>query len=161
MIRWLAFVACIWAGQSQALSCVEPSVKRGFTAAQSSEDRYMAVLGKLTFDQSKLPVMNAGPLAPALHSVTIDARLTGSSLTKTGFTRRYDRDVALEVVCLAGAFCASPSPNLNVLTFVLVENKKHRVVAEPCSNWLFEEPSQEDVRKVVQCFKNGSCAAAN
>lgn len=88
MIRWLAFIAAICAPlPALALSCIEPSVSRGFHAASAAPQSYVVIRGRLSFDEGKLPKAMTD-LAPPKRT-DIPARISGKSLSMAGFIQSF------------------------------------------------------------------------
>lgn len=91
-----------------ALSCLAPDIARDYHKAAQSDDTYIIVKGDLFFDETELPDRTDQRSSRARDMIDIDGWLAGYSLTKDGFTKRFERDVILRVSCL-GPWCGGTS----------------------------------------------------
>ena len=141
--------------QVMALSCMPHSVEAAFGQAQAAQERYVIVQGQLDFSLSKV-VNKRGKHNPNPATLMLDAQLTGHSLSKNGFVRRFAKPVKLLLECY-GPWCGQATPRRPVLAFVELGAKYDVIRTNPCSGFLFERPSQEMLEVVQGCFAGKAC----
>lgn len=151
----LAALLALFAGQADALSCMRPDIARDYERAASAEEIYHAVTGVLDFDPATLPVVDYDNQQDTPPETDIPARLTGRTLTSSGFTAEFERDITLRVHCF-GPWCASPQPGTPYLTFVESTRQGLVMHVDPCGGLSHPNPSAELEARVVACSK-GDC----
>lgn len=156
MMRVLAALLLVLAGQAQALSCVQPDVARSFQHADASEDAYVVLLGTYSFDAAKLPQVDWDNQMDTPPETKIAARFKGLSLTADGFTRPFESAVTLNALCL-GPWCASPQPDRRVLSFVQKSGEAYVFEASPCGGYGFWDPTDVDIARVEACMRGEGC----
>lgn len=144
------------AGPAKALSCMETTLEQQFNRAVDASERYAVVAGTLVFDSDKLPKTDWGNQASTPPETFIDARITGKALTTDGFTQSYRKSVTLVVQC-AGPWCGGARSGTEYLAFINVDQNPPRIVVSACPGRIFADPSAEQKRSVVACFKAGRC----
>jgi hypothetical protein len=139
-----------------ALSCTPHSVEAAFKQAQDDEARFVVVRGQLDFDAGKLPKVdyNNQDATPAM--TRIKARIKGQSLSRTGFSTPFDKQVTLAIACF-GPWCANPSSGGEVLAFIELHSDGDVIATNPCGGYLFGAPTQATLRSVQRCFVGRSC----
>lgn len=152
-MRKLVLAFAVLASPLQALSCLEPDPIQAYLNADSSADRYGAVVGRLDFDEARLP--------PAVgdgdqQDVEVRAHLVGDSLGFDGFTAPFQGNITLRIACFA-SWCGRPKSGAKYLIFIKREAGRHVAVADPCGGWMFERPSRDVLDKLHQCFVGGAC----
>jgi len=151
-----ALVACVPV-TATALSCRPHSVVAAFQQAQASESQFVVVRGKLNFDVRKLPKVNYNNQGATPELTLIKAKLTGMSLSKTGFNAPFSKPVTLAVSCY-GPWCVTVQQGTEVLAFVELGAKGNVVSTNPCGGYLFGTPTPRMIRSVTGCFSGKSCA---
>lgn len=135
-----------------------PDVARDYQRAADSEDVYVVVEGRLTFDPSGLPTTAFDDPLPPQPMTDIPARLTGRSMSEAGFVRPFEQDVTLRVSCFA-VWCAEPRPGA-VLAFLKREAGGYVVSVDPCGTMTYPDPRLEQLETVVACFQGRDCVPA-
>ena len=153
MIR-AALLWLLCAGQAAALSCLPPDVVRTYREVDADSARWGAVVGRLDFDESRLPQPDRREVSPP--QTEIRAQLIGHSLTPEGWTRPFQQNVTLRVQCIA-AWCATPVSGRTYLAFVKREGARRVVIADPCGTTLFPRPARRDLDRLQSCFAGGRC----
>lgn len=137
-----------------ALSCMRPDPMRAYQAAAEAEEAYVVVVGKLTFNERKLPEAVGNDSPPQTR---IPARMTGKALSKSGFDHAFDRDITLEVLCY-GPWCGGAGSGETYLTFLKRTDTGYVMSADPCGSMMFQDPKPKALRQIEQCYKNGRCS---
>ena len=140
-----------------ALSCAAPDIARDFEGAAQSEDTYIIVKGDLFLDETELPDRTDQRTSRARSSVDITGWLAGYSLTKDGFTKRFERDVILRVSCL-GPWCGGTTKG-DHLAFLKLEDRQWVMQIAPCPGMTYANPTAEQEQKAVACFRGDRCEA--
>lgn len=141
-----------------ALSCLVWGVEDAYDAASKSEDVYVVVEGKISFDKAALPKVNWEDQAATPRSTVVDARVTGAALGKGGFVTPFEGDVTLTVGC-TGPWCAQPAPG-DALMFLQSEQGGYSLSAGPCGGFVFSQPTVDMLRAVKRCHSGGACVSA-
>lgn len=144
------------AGPVAALSCLPPDVARTYKQVDADTAHWGAVVGRLDFDESRLPRPDPIMTNVSPPETDLTAQFIGHSLTRQGWTEPFQQNVTLRVLCF-GPWCAAPASGQTVLAFVKNEDGRHVVIADPCGNTLFPVPSRADMRRVQDCFAGRSC----
>lgn len=153
----LACALCLAAGPGLALSCMAPDVARTFARAADAEARYVVVRGRLDFDAAQLPETDWQDQQATPPHTAIKARITGWALSKSGFDRRFERKIMLDLQCF-GPWCASAVPGTDYLGFLEQRPDGYVLVLDPCGGMGFATPTQEMLDRVQTCFQTGVCA---
>ncbi|MDP4991081.1 MAG: hypothetical protein NWQ37_07730 [Marivita lacus] len=140
-----------------ALSCAAPDIARDFERAAQSEDTYIIVKGDLFLDETELPDRTDQRTSRARSSVDITGWLAGYSLTKDGFTKRFERDVILRVSCL-GPWCGGITKG-DHLAFLRLEDRRWVMQIAPCPGMTYANPTAEQEQKALACFRGDRCEA--
>lgn len=151
-------LTCALASQAQALSCMAPDPIQDFQAAQSSDDRWSAVVGRLDFDENRLPSVALKDQFRKKAPTDLRAQFIGESLGPDGFATPFQGNVTLRVTCIA-AWCAQPQSGQRYLAYLRHEGGKRLVLAEPCGQWLYPDPAPRLLDAVHACFAGGPCEA--
>lgn len=130
---------------------------RTYAEAAGAEAAYVVVHGKLDFDPAEMPPSETTDPAP--EGRELRATLHGKGLTEAGFDTPFTRSLTLEAQCL-GAWCAQAEPGIEVLAFVEKRDEGYRLVLTPCGGMAFQEPTDEDLDRVVACYQGSACEAA-
>ncbi len=148
----LAAAIAMTAGQAQALRCIAPDPLRTFSQIAAAPEDYYVLYGLLTFDEAKLPVglreMGAGLPAP------IAAQFRGKGLTQAGFTSDYISPVTLQIDCMTN-YCGTAQSGIDALYFVRADPTPVTMVASPCREWIFPEPTQAVLDQLTACMQGG------
>ncbi|MBJ3761637.1 hypothetical protein ILP92_02585 [Maribius pontilimi] len=149
----IAACAALAAPPASALSCLKPDLARSYLAAEQSEDVYSVILGALEFDASAPPFNGTRAL-----ETSIPARINGRVLGQDGFANYISRNIVLQVSCVADAWCGSAmAPGSRVMAFLRHAGDGLVLDLDPCPQWLFADPSAEQVARVADCFTGGPC----
>lgn len=150
---WLLALVLLATSPAMASSCLKPSAVRSYLEANASEDRWGAVVGRLDFDESRLP--DAVGQADR-KGVELRGQLVGESLGPDGFKDPFQGGVTLRVVC-TGVWCGQARSGGYYLVFVKREGVRHYAIAEPCEAWLFENPRPKTLERLARCYRGGYC----
>lgn len=151
-----AALALLLAGPALALSCMRPDAARTYQQLDAAEERYIAVHGELTFDETKLPETDLQDQGSTPESTPLPARLRGMSLSPEGFTTPFDRPVTLDVRCY-GPWCAGVASGTDVLGFVELREGGPVLTLDPCYSVTIPEPDQKMLDQVISCMKGEGC----
>lgn len=141
---------------SYALSCAPFGVAQAFEQADASADRHVIAVGKLTFDERRLPKTDWDNQASTPALTKIPAKITGRSLGKNGFVERYDTALSLEVRCY-GPWCAGAKSGATYMAFINIDTKPASVQVSPCGAGLISNPTEAHKREVQACLNDGKC----
>ena len=155
---FLLIAALITPVQALALSCAPWHVENAYQRAAESGERYVVVNGTLTFNEDALPKVDFDRQEDTPRETHIDAVLTGNSMSLTGFNRKFKRTVSLVIKCF-GPWCSTASTDTPTLAFLKRGEDAFELVADPCSAMLFQNPEKDHIRRVLNCFSGGKCAA--
>lgn len=153
-MKSLAFALSLLATPALSLSCLPPDVARSFKDAAEAEQAYVVVHGTLSFDEALLPESAQQDQNPP--NVEIPARLTGKSLSNSGFTTDFDRPITLRAVCF-GPWCGRTAAGGEHLAFVEQTESGYVLTLTPCGDYSFAEPTPAMVKKAAACFKGRNC----
>lgn len=153
----LAGLLMALAQPAHALSCAPPDIARDFQRAAQSDDAYIIVKGDLFFDEAKLPDRTDLRTSRKRDTTDIEGWLAGYSLTKDGFTKRFERDVILRVSCL-GPWCGGTTKGEH-LAFLKQEKLQWVVQISPCPGMTYASPTAEQEQKALSCFRGEDCNA--
>lgn len=143
-----------------ALSCAPYGVADAYKMADSSADRHIIVVGKLTFDERQLPETDWQRQLDTPPLTKIPASIVGQALNKNGFELPYSSALTLEVRCL-GPWCASAKSGDTYMAFINVDAEPATVQAAPCGAGLFARPTQAQKSQAQACINNGPCEGAS
>jgi hypothetical protein len=138
-----------------SLSCAPSDIARDFHRAAESGETYIVVRGDLFFDEAALPGEQDQHHSRQRDTTDIEAWLTGQSLTRDGFTRRFERDVILRVSCL-GPWCGGTKKGLH-LAFLKQEGQNWILRLSPCPGMSYAAPTAAEEQKVLACFRGERC----
>ncbi|RKF13842.1 hypothetical protein D6850_11625 [Roseovarius spongiae] len=144
---------------ASALSCLPHDVAATFQRVNDAEEVYVGVLGTLTFDESRLPVVDMEQQQNIPPETKIPARIKGHTLSAEGFVTAFARDVTLNVQC-AGPWCAKPQSGTLYLGFLRKENGDYSLSINPCGGDAFADPNRVMRETVRRCFAGGECEPA-
>lgn len=122
----------------------------------NAEEGYVAATGKLTFNERHLPKVDMHHQDATQPLTRIKARLTGKSLTTSGFTNKTRIPLTLEVSCY-GPWCARASSGKDVLAFLKQTPTGYTLTTTPCGGHVFYEPSRKMLETVERCYLTGQC----
>ena len=144
------------AGPVLALSCMRPDVAYTFSQLEAAEEFYMVVHGRLTFDEGGLPVTDWDNQEDTPPSTPLPARLTGRSLSSSGFVTPFDHDITLDVQCF-GPWCASAASGTEILAFVELRGDGYVFTLDPCYFHGFADPTPDMLDQVQACMRGERC----
>jgi len=154
--RLLALL-CLWGSHAAALSCLPNDVARTFQELDADSARWGAVVGRLDFDEGRLPRVDWDQQAQTPAETRLRAQLVGHSLGPDGWTTPFQANVSLIVECW-GPWCAQPQSGRRYLVFVKREPHGRLAFADPCGTRLIANPSPDDLDRLHLCFVDGPCA---
>ena len=155
MMRVIAgLMLALSGGPALALSCMPADVAREFRQAESDEDAWLIVLGRMTFDESRLPREDLSQQQPP--QTDIPARISGRSLGPDGFAQPFERNITLRALCL-GPWCAGAESGEDYLMFLEQEGEGYIALASPCPGFIYPRPTAEQIETVTSCFTGGRC----
>ncbi|WP_421905643.1 hypothetical protein [Mameliella sp.] len=156
-MRWLGLVLSLLAtSPALALSCRPADPVRDFKAAEESGDRWGVAVGRLDFDEGRLPKVDWARQGRVPPETDLRAQFIGHSLDMDGFDTVFQANVTLRVFCF-GPWCAQPKSGARYLAFIKHENGKRVLQADPCGSWLYPNPQRRDLDRVHSCFAGGPC----
>lgn len=128
------------------------SVEAAFVQAQEADTRFVIVQGRLDFTRGQVPkVQNTPP-----EMTLIEGRLTGSSLSTSGFSTPYANPVTIALACF-GPWCPDLQQGGQVLAFVAVGPAGNVIATNPCGGYLFDNPTGRMISAVKSCFAGKAC----
>lgn len=154
----LIVIAWLICGPAFALSCMRPDVARSFQEMESSRSVYVAVHGKLTFKEARLPKGDKSGQTKTPPKTRLRASLQGMSLGWDGFEHNFDRNITLIAQC-HGPWCARPQSGQTYLAFVKRTKEGYELWVSPCGGRAFPEPSKEQLDVAHQCLRGNRCQA--
>lgn len=151
-----AFLAVPSAGF--ALSCMPYNAIAAYNDAATSDDSYVVVHGKLTFDESKLPKVDWNRQDEVKPDNYLTGRIDGQSLTKAGFTAQFVRDIDINVQCY-GPWCGGVVNGAEHLVYLKRAGGAYLLETNPCGGFAFGEPDRDTLQKVIGCMHGKRCDA--
>ena len=146
----------VWAAGVQALTCLPHDVAAVYQDARDSEDRYMVVLGRMSFDATRLPETDMTDQTNTPPDTRIPARLTGDALSRAGFIHPYDADIVLNVQCF-GPWCAGGQERRSGAGLRQSRRRLPGGDDHPCGGFAFARPTPEMTEQVIACHTGGDC----
>ena len=157
LARVLAVCSAVLApGAALALSCIPPDVAGTYQEAAASKSAYVVVHGTLVFDESLLPKTDWDHQEQTPQDTFIPARFTGKSMSKAGFKTPFDRDITLHVQCF-GPWCGGAASGTEYLAFLERGDDGYVLSVNACGGFGFAEPGQKALKRVVTCYRGGTC----
>ena len=153
---FLAAIFTIFALPVWALSCLPQDLNRTFQEAAQSEDSFVIVVGKVTFDAKRLPVSKFGDQRAPKPNTLIPARINGQALNHDGFGVPFTRDITLNVQCY-GPWCGSMSSGQQYLAFLRKAKGRYQLDTNPCGGFAIGYPTKKQLEQVKTCFRGGAC----
>lgn len=144
-----AALTALSVNQAAALSCLKPDVAEAYLTAAASDLSYVVLKGKFAFTPP--------PKTDEPQPKTVEATFGGRLLTGAGFTQQVSAPVKINLLCEA-SWCADLQPDTDYIAFV--ENRDNEELifdVGPCYGFAFQEPSQEDTKRVENCAQGGAC----
>lgn len=142
--------------QAQALSCLPMGPGDVYRIVKQSEDPFVIVEGRVSFDESLLPQYSQAKPEATKTPTLIPAQVSGLMLGERIFDQPVEGEITLEAHCL-GPWCGSLKSGGRYLFFA--RNLDGRAVAylEPCGGFFFdaEDGSAGDI--VLQCHRGKAC----
>lgn len=144
-----AVLTAISTQHAVALSCLKPDVAEAYQTAAASDLSYVVLKGTFAFTPP--------PKTDAPESKTVEATFDGRLLTGAGFTQQVSAQVEINLLCEA-SWCADLQPDTDYIAFVENrDNEKLIFDVGPCYGFAFQEPAQDDVKRVENCAQGGAC----
>ncbi|WP_293451376.1 hypothetical protein [Planktotalea sp.] len=111
--------------------------------------------GTLTFDANKLPKpINDDMAGPDLTK--IKGKITGKSLSRSGFKSTFSTDLTLEIKCF-GPWCARAKSNSEVLVFLKQTQQGYTLTVQPCGSHILYQPTRADLNTAKRCYLANNC----
>ncbi|MEL7090851.1 MAG: hypothetical protein AAFN94_03860 [Pseudomonadota bacterium] len=154
MIRWIAVCLAFWPQGAVALSCLPWGVPNAYLAAEKADERYVPVLGKLSFSPRDLPVVDMSRQDEAPPLTKIRARFDGHALGRAG-DWAISAEIVLEVACF-GPWCSRPKQG-EILGFLREDSGTYALATNPCGGFLFGSPDAGDVQQMRDCVAGRGC----
>jgi len=139
-----------------ALQCSPYGLPEALKEVDQSTDKYIAVTGKLSFDEKELPFPDADFNTP--EQTKVSARINGKVLSRAGFKDRFNQPLTMSIDCL-GEWCYQPRDKSRVLVFLKQTAQGYTLRLNPCVSHLFLEPSKAYLRDTQRCFLSEQCPA--
>jgi hypothetical protein len=157
--RVLALLMALAPGSALALSCLPPDVVRTYKEVDAAPERWGTVVGRLDFDETRLPKpsWDSDPNVPP--ETRLRAQLVGHSLGPDGWAQPFQSNVTLVVACW-GPWCGAPQSGQRVLVFLQRSERGHLAFADPCGTKLFPRPTRDDLDRLYDCFRGAPCLEA-
>lgn len=155
MKRFLAFCLALAPGAALALSCTPWSVTNAYLEADAAPERYVPVIGTLSFDENALPFENLDDQNATPPLTKIPARFEGHALhSRRSQDVPFSSLVILEVACF-GPWCSSwqSGPALALLRH---DADGYTAAINPCGGFLFDL-SDENISDLRRCLRGGRC----
>ncbi|KUP93736.1 hypothetical protein [Tritonibacter horizontis] len=154
VLAGLVGLAC--ASQAQALSCLPMGPGDVYRIVAKSEDPFVIVEGRVTFDEALLPKYSQSAPEATKTPTRIPAQVTGLLLGEQYFDQPVDGEMTLEAHCL-GPWCGSLKSGGRYLFFARNTEGKATAYLEPCGGFFFdaEDGSAGDI--VLQCHQGRAC----
>ena len=147
---------------ASALTCAPPDSLRTFATAQAAPEGYVVLLGRLDFDEGRMPAPVIGGDgqaggAPVGSPAPVPARLAGTALGPDGFTLPAPDAVTLRPICL-GPWCGTIPTGETWLLFAERTAEGYEVETGPCGGWAFMDPDAATLDAVAACLRGAACA---
>ncbi|SEW30132.1 hypothetical protein SAMN05444851_2850 [Aliiroseovarius sediminilitoris] len=139
-----------------ALSCQPYNAIAAFIEAADSDDQYVAVLGRLSFDESKVPEVDWSRQQDVRPNNFLTGRIKGKSLTPSGFDAPFARDMKINLQC-RGPWCARIQNGAEHLVFLKRKNGHYLLQVDPCGEFAFGKPDRKTIRKIESCMQGKKC----
>jgi len=152
----LMLAVMLGAGPALALSCLPPDVARTYKQATEAQETYVVVLGRLSFDETKLPKADMERQQETPPETLIPARIEGTSLSQAGFETPFNTNITLNARCF-GPWCAGASSGTRYLAFLERTPEGYVLSIDPCGGFGFAEPRADMIEKVIGCFRGEAC----
>lgn len=141
------------AGPALSLSCIRPDPVRSYQQAADAEEVYLLVTGTLSHDPASVP-----PKPEDGQSATMPATLTGAFLNADRFEGAFAAPVTVSLDCVASWCGQMPEPSAEVLAFLQETPTGYALSLGPCGGWMFVDPTEAQIERVVACHTGGDCA---
>ncbi|UWQ13847.1 hypothetical protein K3556_13060 [Aliiroseovarius sp. M344] len=157
-MRWIALAVMIGLPlPALALSCMPYNAISAFQDAAKSSDDYVVVLGNLSFDEKHLPQVDWNRQEDVKPDNYLTGRIAGKSLTRSGFTNAFQRQIDINVQCF-GPWCGGLSTG-RTLVFLKRKDRAYLLETNPCGGFAHGDPSNETLNKIEACMRGERCDA--
>ena len=149
-------------GAAQALSCLPSTVQDVYHDAANAKEVYTILVGKLSFDRSKLPIVDMARQDQSPPNTDIPAQFSGRGMRANGWSNSVkDRPITLRVQCLA-AWCGGMANDVEYLMFAeQVAQNKWQLTVGPCGGFAFAEPTKKMLGDLRKCMRGQECPKTN
>ena len=150
----LSILLASLAGQAAALSCIRPDPIATFNRLAAEEEAYYILLGEIRFDEALLPdgFNNTRQSDPD----PIPTLFAGLGLGEKGFTIPYHAPANLQIQCY-GPWCGGAADGMRAVFFVPASNPPVTLLADPCGQMIFSEPSDAVLDMLASCMRGDAC----
>jgi len=160
-MRWaLRAIAAVVPAPALALSCLPFGVTDAYLEAQASNDRYIVVVGDLTFDPAALPKTDWANQAATPDRAVFYGAMDGASWSGNRFGRAFVGRVTLNFEC-AGPWCASAETGQKTVAFLREVGPTYVADIRPCGGMIFQNVDRAAMRDLTQCLEGGPCAPSD
>ena len=156
MFRWIALLLCCVPLQVLALSCLPWNVDDALIKAVASERSYLPVVGRLTFDEDRLPKVDWNNQQDTPSQTLLPAHIEGHAWNGHAVAAPFDRNIELEVLC-AGPWCAGAESGSIVLGILEQTQTTYRLSTHPCGGMLFSGEAVDLKKRVRVCLTEHDC----
>lgn len=153
-MRFLVLALVVLPLPAFALSCVVHTVSDAYLDAANSEEEYVPVMGKLSFDDALVPRVDWSKQTEVPQTTFIPATFRGDALGPRG-GQAFETDVVLEVQC-AGPWCPSPQPG-DMLGFLRKTSHSYVLNTNACGGFLFGQPNVAMIKQLKDCLAGRAC----
>jgi hypothetical protein len=140
---------------AHALSCRPYDPTMAFNDAQRADEKYVVVLGDLSFAKKDLPVVDLKHQKDVRPNNFFTGTVTGKSLGQKGFINPFTTKIKINAKCF-GPWCADLYKGTNLM-FLKKTDQGYLLETDPCQGQAFPEPSQDTLDELIQCMRKGRC----
>ena len=155
MIRWATAALIAVAQPASALSCMPYWIQDSWHEAVASEDRYVVVAGRFTFDPSVLPPFGKNEDLP--EPVSFIAEFDADVLAGLPGQSRLKGEAELTLDCVAH-WCAG-IPQGPLLVFLRQTHDGWASWIGPCTGFIYADRPVNRAH-VAACASGGTCVSA-
>jgi len=149
-------LALLCATQAQALSCLPMGPGDVYRIVSKSEDPFVIIEGRVTFDEALLPTYSEAAPQATKQPVEIPAQVSGLMLGDRMFDQPVEGEITLEAHCL-GPWCGALVSDARYLFFARQQEGRVVAVVEPCGGFFFDAEDGSAGDTVLQCHRGRAC----
>lgn len=145
--------------QAFALSCMRPSVEQSFKFANERSETFIIAHGSLKRtgpnDPPKIKRSKDRNVMPNGMPYRFQTAFKGKIAGRKGFGPTQSFPVTVQVTC-SGPWCGGDSLSTQGLYFLRKDGAgSYTLEAHACGAYFFQNPSKQDLKSVIGCFKGG------